>query len=89
MEHGAMPKNIVSNAFAKFDDDQLWNEKALVITKARRTTFVALGDPFLCLMKSVIREGSWMVWYRYALCFLTDAVEVGEQFPALSFHLST
>jgi len=34
---------------AKFDDDRLWNEKALVLTTTpttRRTTFVALGNPF-------------------------------------------
>ena len=43
--------NVVTNRCAKFDDDRLWNEKALVPTttprrRRRRRTFVAIGDPF-------------------------------------------
>ena len=38
--------NVVANLCAKFDDDRLWNEKALVLITTRRTTFVALGDLF-------------------------------------------
>jgi len=38
--------NVVTNLYAKFDDDRLRNEKALVLTTRTRTRFVALGDPF-------------------------------------------
>jgi len=34
MRHGASPENIVSNVYAKFDDDRFWNEKALVLWKS-------------------------------------------------------
>jgi len=48
--HGAIVQNIVTNRYAKFDDDRLWNEKALVLTTTprtrTRTTFAVLGDPF-------------------------------------------
>ena len=47
IRHGAIVENIVTNLYAKFNNDQLRNEKALgLTTKRRRTTFVALGDPF-------------------------------------------
>jgi len=50
IRHGAIVDNVVTNLHAKFDDDRLRNEKALVLmittSRTRRTTFVALGDPF-------------------------------------------
>jgi len=47
IRHGAIVDNVVTNLHAKFDYDRLWNEKALVLTTpTRRTTFLALGDPF-------------------------------------------
>jgi len=49
IQHDANVENIVSNVYAKVDDDRLWNEKALVLTTTattRRTTPVALGDLF-------------------------------------------
>jgi len=49
--HGAIADNVVTNLCAKFDDDRLWNEKALVLIRTRtkekrKRTFVALGNPF-------------------------------------------
>jgi len=48
IRHSAILENIASYVYAKFDDDQLWNEKALVLTTTptTRTTLIALGDPF-------------------------------------------
>ena len=62
--------NVVVNLYAKFDDDHLWNEKALVLITTR-TTFVAFGDPFPGLiMKKVCRRWqkrsnteAWSVMY--------------------------
>jgi len=34
IRHGAIVDNIVTNLYAKFEDDQLWNEKALVDRKS-------------------------------------------------------
>jgi len=38
IRHGAIVDNVVTYVFAKFDDDRLWNEKALVLTRRRTTT---------------------------------------------------
>jgi len=50
IRHDAIVDNIVTNLLAKFDDDRLRNEKALVglllITTTTGTTLVALWDPF-------------------------------------------
>ena len=50
IRHGAIVDNVVTNLYAKFDDDWFCNEKALVLTTTPRTTttitLVALGDPF-------------------------------------------
>ena len=43
---GGIAENSVFNLYTKFNDDQLWNEKALVLTTRRRTTLVAIEDPF-------------------------------------------
>jgi len=45
IRHGAIVDNVVTNVCVKFDDDRLWNEKALVLITTRRRTFVALGVP--------------------------------------------
>jgi len=34
IRHGAIVDNIITNLYAKFDDDPLWNEKALVDQKS-------------------------------------------------------
>jgi len=34
MRHGAIVENIVTNLYAKFNDDRLWNEKVLVLWKS-------------------------------------------------------
>ena len=54
LRHGTIVDNIVTNVYAKFDDDRLRNEKALVLLIATRriTTFVALGDAFPGLIKT-------------------------------------
>ena len=42
--------NIVTNVYAKFDDDRLWNEKALVDRKSDNNkhpnNVVVTGEPF-------------------------------------------
>ena len=59
--HGAILENIVINLYAKFDDDRLWNEKALVLTTRTRTMLVALGDPF---PGPKTRQWLWTRWYK-------------------------
>jgi len=47
IRHGAIVDNVVKNVYAKSDDDRFRNKKALGLTRRRRRTLVALGDPFL------------------------------------------
>jgi len=88
IRHGAIVDNVVANVFAKFDDDRLLNEKALVlITTSRkmRITFVALGDPFVAMLRrpTIINhapvtgdETDSCMWplfvlhHRYTSCFV-------------------
>jgi len=75
MPHGAAVENIVSNSnlYAKFNDDRLWNEKGLVDWKsdnnnpvwAIRTTFVAIGDPFLGPKVRLIKAIKWSQYVRF------------------------
>ena len=48
IRHVAIVEYIVTNLCAKFNNNRLRNEKALVLTTSTktRTTFVALEDPF-------------------------------------------
>ena len=36
ISHGTIVDNVVTNVFAKFDDDRLWNEKALVLKNTNK-----------------------------------------------------
>jgi len=73
IRHGAIVDNVVTNVFAKFDDDRLWNEKALVLrtTRTNRTTFVALVDLFPGLKSSAFL---WITVY-----FECDMYRISER----------
>jgi len=66
IRHDVIVDNVVTYVCAKFDDDRLWNEKALAVGKSdnnntntkkknkTRTALVALGDPSPGLKNSAL-----------------------------------
>ena len=79
-------ENIAYNLYAQFNDDRLWNEKALVlttITRSRRTTtttLLAIGEPFLDPKKSNLEFLVPCCWYdvrNYSRNSLHDPKQFG------------
>jgi len=80
-------ENIVTNVYAKFDDDRLWNEKALVRTNKNKNNVGSGWGPvsgsknvvFLCVMNTVGRAesaSSTISWRRPPLGFSSVSVQV-------------